>query len=453
MAKNKGKNRKKKQSVSRKNEARMTLEDRTLRIDVLAMLPGILMSVMIILILTIDVVVSGMDKRQYTEFPGLFRIMFTISAVAGIIYFIIRMFRRDIELRSTQYGLTLTLFVIFLICICISTIINGLDEKAIHGVPYRNTGVFHLIIYVTVFAGATACIRKEHSRELIEYIFFIAADMTAVCAIVSKHFVSIPAFEGKKEISAVFFNGNHYGYFVVMAVLLSAGFLIYGKGISRIVGTVSIILNLAVLMLNRSSGCLIAVFLVLALLTLYELITKGEFCRATLTVFFIIVAGGVLAFFTVEEVRYELSSLIADVANVIHGKTDESIGHNRVLLWKTTLEYIKSKPIFGYGCEGISDLLMKDTGRANAHCELLSYAAFFGIPAALSYLGAILSLITTNFKRHFIENRDNKNTSLSSNAACIAAAGYFFSSFFGVTIFYTVPFFFIFMGIAASSEG
>ena len=114
MAKNKGKNRKKKQSVSRKNEARLTLEDRTLRIDVLAMLPGILMSVMIILILTIDVVVSGMDKRQYTEFPGLFRIMFTISAVAGIIYFIIRMFRRDIELRSTQYGLTLTLFVIFL---------------------------------------------------------------------------------------------------------------------------------------------------------------------------------------------------------------------------------------------------------------------------------------------------------------------------------------------------
>ena len=114
MAKNKGKNRKKKQSVSRKNEARLTLEDRTLRIDVLAMLPGILMSVMIILILTIDVVVTGMDKRQYTEFPGLFRIMFTISAVAGIIYFIIRMFRRDIELRSTQYGLTLTLFVIFL---------------------------------------------------------------------------------------------------------------------------------------------------------------------------------------------------------------------------------------------------------------------------------------------------------------------------------------------------
>jgi len=74
---------------------------------------------------------------------------------------------------------------------------------------------------------------------------------------------------------------------------------------------------------------------------------------------------------------------------------------------------------------------------------VLSYAAFYGIPAALFYTAGVLGVIGST--------AIDSSTNVPHKAACMAAAGYFISSFTGVGMFYTLPFFFIFLGLSSRS--
>ena len=148
------------------------------------------------------------------------------------------------------------------------------------------------------------------------------------------------------------------------------------------------------------------------------------------------------------------SSLINDVSAVLHQSEDAAAaGHNRWLLWTETWKYIVKKPLLGYGCEGFSDVLMDSLGRANPHNEVLAYAAQFGIPAAMFYVLSIMALLIRPFLKH--KNAETKNGDSMDGSCCaglLAAFGYFISSLFGVTMFYTLPFFFIFLGLSVPDD-
>jgi len=137
--------------------------------------------------------------------------------------------------------------------------------------------------------------------------------------------------------------------------------------------------------------------------------------------------------------------VIAD-KNMVKGSTfttgDESAGHNRWLLWQITMEHIASRPFLGYGCEGLSETLMDLTGRANPHNEILTYAAYFGIPAALLYAAGVLITVINGI-------RSGEHASMT---AAFAAAAYFISSMFGVSMFYTTPFLFVLLGLSHRPE-
>ena len=143
-----------------------------------------------------------------------------------------------------------------------------------------------------------------------------------------------------------------------------------------------------------------------------------------------------------------------DVSAIIHqSEYATAAGHNRWLLWTETWKYIIKKPLLGYGCEGLSDVLMDSLGRANPHNEVLAYAAQFGIPAAVFYTLSIIALLTRPFLKH--KNAETKNGVSMDGSCCaglLAAFGYFISSLFGVTMFYTLPFFFIFLGLSVPDD-
>ena len=495
-------------------DKRAAAPDRT---EYLAVLPGILMCVMIMLMLLLDVTTPGMESKQYTEFQNIFRLLNLVAVAAGASFLLIMCYRsftgrctetgkggrggrkgsnskdnaayrkntvhpskgdsmqtagehftnkkhgKSVRQRAASEfqitekpGLSLTdmrhrlvwlFFGGFLLCILISTAVNGFDEKALHGVPFRNTGVLHLAAYVLVYMGAAAGIRRRELRNLIPNMYLAAADLLAAAVFADRFIAEIPAFHDKKDLSAVFFNGNHYGYFIVMAVLLAAGLFIYGSRRQSVFGAVSLVLNFIVLLMNRSSGCMLAVMTVLAVFAVYVLIRGGGDERRKM----LILAGSAVmvllaGLFMVQPLRAEAASFFSDITSILSGDADSSAGHNRLLLWETVAAYIKERPLTGYGCEGISDLLMAETGRANAHNELLTYAAFYGIPAAVLYTLGVITVIIEGFIEGFRGHDD-----AAGRSACLAAAAYFISSLFGVTMFYTLPFFFIFMGLSLSS--
>jgi O-antigen ligase len=132
------------------------------------------------------------------------------------------------------------------------------------------------------------------------------------------------------------------------------------------------------------------------------------------------------------------TQLYTDTSNL----TDHS-GSGRWLLWKTTLEAIAEKPLLGYGPEGMAWVFeARGVSNDRPHNEILQYAASIGIPGLLCYLAALILLW-----RKFWQQR--KQAGLVLLTAVCAVIAYFVSSLVGNTMFYTTPFFFMFLGLVA----
>lgn len=421
------------------------------RLDYLSILPGSLLCVMCFLMLVMDLALPGMLQEQYVNFPALFRMVHFAAVGAGLLFWCFYLRENGAGLLHPQRlvrpdTLFILFFILFALWILVSTAVNGLDEKALHGVSYRNIGIFHLLAFLLVYLFLSAQIRRESFRRGLLSVFLLSADLLALAALTDRFFLAIPAFAQKKEVSTIFFNGNHYGYFLTMAVLAAAGFFLYQSGgRERILGLVSLLLNFVVLLLNHSLGCLLAVGAVLLLLLAVTLCTNRSAAQRLGLLFAAIALLLLLGLVLVPALRGEFTGLLSDLQQISGGENAGSAGHNRWMLWSLTCDLISSRPVFGYGCEGISDTLMDAVGRANPHCEILTYAAFYGIPAAVFYVLALVFVF-------IFWIRSRIWTDPASMSAALAAAGYFISSLFGVPMFYTAPFFFIMLGLSLHQD-
>ena len=427
---------------------------------------GILICLMTAFMLIADLFTDD-PQSQYDLYPAVFKAVNACIVAAGVVCLGMMAYRNHNEvskkkvksrkrsrgrngagsnylvtwLQTERYWIY---FSLFLLCMLISTCINGLDTKAIHGLPYRNIGVFHLAAFIIFYMGASACIRTEKMRRLVLLAFSAVADLIAVSALYDIYIDDIVSYHAKKELSAIFFNGNHYGYFLTMAVLVGIGLAIYTDGWQMMTGAVTALINLLVLGLNHSLGCIIAVLLVTLIAAIIILIREphrrrrvGYIISAAITIF-------AAALICLPEVRSEFAGLARDAGRILSGSAKGSEGHNRLKVWTKTWKYIMEKPLFGYGCEGISERLYIASAISNPHNEILTYAAYYGIPAAIAYTAGIISVLIRSFRSKI------HKTDAGVRIACLAASGYFVSSLTGVAMFYLTPLFFVFMGIGIS---
>lgn len=471
-------------------------------------MPCLLMCMLTLLILMMDVSMPEMAKSQYQSYQSLFRAAFYVITLSGAAYYLIllanarlssagssksplpsdrpaksgtadqsskspmALLRPDMPATLKAAWLCMGAFII---CIILSTAVNGLNVKAIHGVAFRDIGIFHIFVFILIFLGASSCIKSLPLRRAMLILYAVTADLIAIAVLFDRFVQPIAAFDKKKDISAIFFNGNHYGYFLVMAILISIGLALCFSDIRiRITGAVSAALNSEILIMNGSSGCLIAVItaLLIGLLIPAMSNTTATAAKQPDTSIkkhsntsaekhsdapserhldkrhILSVLVGIMFIFIVLAASTGMFKEIADsITAIVSGSADaSSAGHNRWLLWTETFGYVMERPLLGYGCEGLSDILMDSLGRANPHNEILSYASQFGIPAALFYTAGVVLMLFTSARALITDN--NSPTYGTHLPAFLAALGYFISSFFGVPMFYTLPFFFIFLGMS-----
>lgn len=422
------------------------------RMDHLALMPGVLLCLLTLLILLMDLLIPGMGREQYRDYPALFRMTHALILACGVLFWILVLRQRGLTWlapanlfrRDHLYPL---FFVLFCVWILLSTAVNGLDEKAIHGVSYRNLGVFHLLSLFLVYMFLSSQIRRRDLRRGLLALFLGISDLMGLAVLGDRYLWDTPAFALKKEISAIFFNGNHYGYFLTMAILIAAGFFLLQTGRPlRIFGLASLLLNAGILLLNTSFGCLCAVIAVLLSLLLLLLLVNRRAAARLAILLAVLSAFCFLGLAIFDSLRSGFFEVLEDLQQIRADHNDAgSAGHNRWLLWMTAIDLISQRPVFGYGCEGISHILMTETGRGNPHCEPLHYAASFGLPAALFYLLGLLDILRVWIQRKIWSFPE-------VTAAALAALGYFISSLFGVPMFYTAPFFFIFLGMSLSQD-
>ena len=139
-----------------------------------------------------------------------------------------------------------------------------------------------------------------------------------------------------------------------------------------------------------------------------------------------------------------------DVATITSSSSTEatakSAGTGRWELWVYTVEFIKEKPLFGWGLEGTTKQLGELVGHTDRpHNEYLQYAAFFGIPASIAYICGVFSVFLNGLKHKY-------ELDIYTITALIASFGYLVSAAFGNTMYYTSPAFFILLGLAFNTR-
>ena len=122
-------------------------------------------------------------------------------------------------------------------------------------------------------------------------------------------------------------------------------------------------------------------------------------------------------------------------------KSMNMIGTARGILWKNGINFIKDKPILGYGVENLeSKYLPLGIDQDRPHNLLIQLATTSGIPGMLLYSIAVGIIVFRGFK--LLNSTDNE--CLIICLLCVIA--YLISAMFGNSMFYTSPYFFIFLG-------
>ena len=244
-----------------------------------------------------------------------------------------------------------------MICMALSTLVNGIDGKAIHGIPYRNQGIFHFAFYILIYYFVSSKVKLQQLRKFVLLSFLFTADVLGVTAIGHQFFLNISAYSGKKGLSAIFFNSNHYGYFLAMALMVAVtAFIVGDKVWVREFGFLSGMLNLIVLFMNNTFGAILASFISLLVVLFLSLIklpkSKWRAVSVASLIIAIPLAGGVLL-----NAQFDnFVVLLQDIGKIMSGSSDAaSAGTNRWGQWVKAVQYIQEHPLLGYGCEGMAD--------------------------------------------------------------------------------------------------
>lgn len=420
--------------------------------EYIAILPGVLMCAMLVIMLMLDVVMPGMDVRQYEVFPNMFTFMDHVICAGGLLCIGIAVKRRELHFRKTD-----PLFAAFALLIIVSTFANGFNMMTIDGVPYRFIGILNMFAFMLIYMGVTGSIKSGTFRRYILLGYLFTADLIGAAALYDKLTGGIAAFHEKKEISAIFFNGNHYGYFLLMAILVGLGYYLFDseRGCAAgsdhikagradpaaVFGAFSAALNMVLLAVNHSLGSILALIAVLICTAIIIFIRDHKYIKKMAALAAVLIVVFAAAVIVSPALRKEFTVLAGDIGAILSSTAEGSVGHRRLQMWTLTAGYISEKPLLGYGCEGIAFMLYEAMKVSDPHCETLAYAAYYGIPAALLYVAGVTGVIITSLRR-------TDSNSVQEKAACMAAAGYFISSFVGVGMFYTLPFFFIMLGLS-----
>lgn len=349
-------------------------------------------------------------------------------------------------------------FVMMAVLIMISTFLNGFTSFALEGDYYRSESVFGFLSYILCFYGCASTIRYERTKAFLLNSFLIAGAFTSIMALLDMSgIVYIWHFHPDRQpgtLTADFYQYNHFGYYLAVVVTVSfAMYLFEDSLIPKYLYLLSVVLHTVTLIINKTRGCYLACLGAVIMTCLVYFITGKHKKRTVLpglAVFAVSVAAGFL--FVPENLErfMKLFSDVSDITSSTHGVEGETIGNagsGRWLLWKLTAEAIIQKPFFGWGTEGIRNMLVLNSidGNGRPHNEFLQYAAFYGIPACLTYIAALVCICHRAC-------RQLSSLSRSTVVALLGGCAYLISSCFGNTMFYTTPFLFILLGLGFRSQ-
>lgn len=374
-----------------------------------------------------------------------------IGLFLGLIWFVrSKLCDRIVKSSLIRECLPIVLLLLFLCWSSVSCFLAEDRHLAFYGViPMTSSWFTFLFFGGFVFAGLNISKNKNSvinlSRAFIG-VSLIQATITLPNNSISKLFNIVEPYTNCFEYQSVFYNTNHYGYYLLIVILVSLFMSLYSnKIIEKLIYVFSYALNISLLILNNTLGSYLALLLTILFVVIWSFINDEEKKRFPIVMLVIFILTSLLSLFYTDNLKDSIIGMTADVSIVISDENVNSTGSGRGELWKNALECVRSNPLFGCGFEnhGAINPSIDTTGEVYAsqpHNFLLFYAKFIGIPGLLFYLCTLVVGV-----KRLLEKR--KEIGSITKSAAFIVLGYLVSDFFGAIKFYTAPYYCIMLGI------
>jgi O-antigen ligase len=339
----------------------------------------------------------------------------------------------------------LILLWVFLVIAFISTAIAGFNELTVHGQAIRQEGILRYISYILLFTLATTITNRKFFKALL-YVFVICMTITAILYIILNIIdvewktINSDGYNHRYKTSGVLHNANHYAYLLSATCGILVGVILFAK--NKILMSFSVIafaINFVSLLYNKTLGSILAVIATVLFglcIIFFKLPKKAK--KYTLMGLGAVVICGVAYLFTDNPIMRKYD----EIAEIVKqgGAEADKLGSGRYGLWRSTIDYIKEKPLLGFGPEGVSQQLLASQGAARAHNIFLEYTVFFGIPAVLIFITGYVFVFVKSLRKFTAAN----------TAALLGCLAITLSLLTGISFGQTSPVLYVLLGMSIS---
>lgn len=381
------------------------------------------------------------------EFPGdyfveIIEAFATFAIIIGLIGIISKtVFNAKNKTLIDSDSIPSFFFVAFIALAVISVAVNGITFDYFIGYTERGEGFIAILFYFFVFF-AGSMIKKEKIKYIVIYFIMGLGLVNGVMTLVNEWAWEVP-IANHPPYCSVYYNVNFYAYFLTILIMLSASLVLKEKSTGRkIFAFAMLCMNTAILAMNNTFGCFVACFVAFIFMIVADSLQRKKFSFAALGLFGVFLGISFVMSFWYRSFFTQILGMFGDMRLILlNAENADDAGTLRWGLWRHTFDYIREKPWLGFGFEGVCDRLLEEAGQSKVHNEYLEYAADFGVPAALIYIAGLISIyIKALVKRAKVDG--------ATFCALVAAFGYIGSAFFGNTMIFIAPLFFIVLGLA-----
>ena len=395
---------------------------------------------------------------------NLENIYFTLMKITGVVGIAVSIIMIYCKIKNAENKknaikglLPIFLFVLYMIWTYISCLNSPYKRTAFYGSFYRQEGYYMYINYAGYFLCAFLLENKKLRKILLNTFIIVTVFLVSISKVTAngERFTNI--FVNTQTDTTVFAHHNHYAYYLMMALMCSLGLFLKEKNkVLKVLYIIAFSLIGYMLIYNDTLGCYLATSIIFILYSIYSLIKKKDRMGIFIAIFIFVILsclitkeGKIVAYENIKSFANDFEIVFIKITGIQleDKKKMERVevsfkytGTSRMELWTNGIDFILERPLLGYGPDNLKPKYA-DVGisQDRPHNLIIQLATTSGIPGMVLYVLAVGIIVVIGIKK-FLKNNENGKIFL------IIILAYLISAMFGNSMYYTSPYFFIFLG-------
>lgn len=373
----------------------------------------VLLSIWFIIPLLKEIIATSLFTIKYEY------VFMELAGIIGIYFLIYTIYKNLIYCNNKKEYIKeiapIMLFGLYMIWTLISCIYAPNRNIAFSGNQFRREGYITYLTYSGFFSIGFLSKSKKIKKQILN-IFLISAITTLIFIEMANHRILFRIFWIKNVRVGVFNNLNHYGYYLLLANIVSYMLLITEKNkVMKVIYSMTYIFLLYYLVKNNTFGCYLAISITLLFTLICCIYKKKKILEAifAIIIFFIITSvtlqnGKNIAvqnfktlFNDIKKIETTIAKGIKKESNESEKNESEKAGSGRIRLWKNGLIFFMQRPIIGYGADNLTQKY-EEVGiiQDRPHNLIIQLATTSGLPGLLLYTSAIRNYFKKSIRKN-----------------------------------------------------